>query len=203
MPNFKLTCAAALAATLAVSTLAAPTLVRAQDSGTPTSYKGDMLHWIKAAEDELVQLSDAMPESKYSWRPGKGVRSVGEVYLHVAAANFGIPSFFGVKPPEGFDIKTYEKSMTKKDDIRKTLMDSFAHMEEAFTNMSDEDMEKQADVMGNPMTARGAFVLLLSHAHEHLGQSIAYARVNGVVPPWTAKRVAALKESQEKPAAAK
>ncbi|TMA28873.1 MAG: DinB family protein, partial [Deltaproteobacteria bacterium] len=176
---------------------------RADEAAPPPGVKGEMLNMIKAAEDELVQLSDAMPESKYSWRPGKGVRSVGEVYLHVAGANYGIPSLFGVKPPEGFDIKTYEKSMTKKDDIRKALMDSFAHMEGAFMSMSDEDMEKQADVFGTQMTARGAYLLLLSHAHEHLGQSIAYARMNAIVPPWTAKRQAAMKQSQEKPAAAR
>ena len=203
MPNLKLSFATALAAALAAGTLLAPVATRADEAAPPPGVKGEMLNMIKAAGDELVQLSDAMPESKYSWRPGKGVRSVGEVYLHVAGANYGIPSLFGVKPPEGFDIKTYEKSMTKKDDIRKALMDSFAHMEGAFTSMSDEDMEKQADVFGTQMTARSAYLLLLSHAHEHLGQSIAYARMNGVVPPWTAKRQAAMKQSQEKPAAAK
>ncbi len=200
MPNFKLTHAAAMAAALAVTTLAAPAAVRAEEAATPTGVKGDMLKWIKAAEDELVQLSEAMPEGKYGWRPGKGVRSVGEVYLHVAGANFGVPSFFGVKPPEGFDMATYEKSLTKKDDIRKALKESFAHMEGAFMNLSDEDMEKPVDLFGNKTTVRGGYLLLLSHAHEHLGQSIAYARMNGVVPPWTAKRDQAMKEAQEKQA---
>jgi len=203
MPNLKLTFATALAATLAAGTLLAPAATRADEAAPPPGVKGEILHWIKAAEDELVQLSEAMPESKYSWRPGKDVRSVGEVYMHVAGANYAIPALCGVKAPEGFDVKTYEKSLTKKDDIRKALKDSFAHMEDAFVSFSDADLEKPVDLFGSPTTVRGAYMLLLSHAHEHLGQSIAYARMNGVVPPWTAKRQAAFKQAQEKPAAAK
>ena len=157
------------------------------DDAMPTGSKGDMMRWYKDAEDKLIQLAEAMPENKYAWRPGKGVRSVGEVFMHVAGANFGIPGFMGVAPPEGFDIQTWEKSLTKKADIQKALKDSFAHMEQAFMNTSDEDMEKVVEPFGFKMTERSAYLLILTHAHEHLGQSIAYARTNGVVPPWSAK----------------
>ena len=167
----------------------------------PAGVKGDMMIWYKDAEQKLTDLSDAMPEGKYSWRPGKGVRSVGEVYMHVVAANYAIPALCGVQPPTGFDPMAYmkdqsafEKSMTKKADIRKALSDSFAHLEKAFMETSDADMDKQVDLMGNKMSERAVYLLLLSHAHEHLGQSIAYARSNGVVPPWTTKQNAAMKE---------
>jgi uncharacterized damage-inducible protein DinB len=166
--------------------------------------KSEMLTWIKDAEQKLVELSDAMPEAKYSWRPGKGVRSVGEVYMHVAAANFGVPGLLGVAtPPEGFKIETYEKSLTKKEDIRKAVAESFAHMEKAFEGLSDADLEKPAEFYGTQTTVRGGYLLLLTHAHEHLGQSIAYARMNGVVPPWTAREQAAAREkAKEKEAKA-
>jgi uncharacterized damage-inducible protein DinB len=170
----------------------------ADDAAQLAGYKGDMMTQIKAAEDKLVQLAEATPESKYSWRPMKGVRSQGEVFLHVAAANFGIPSYMGVTPPEGFKFETYEKSMTKKADIQKALKDSFAHMENALANTSDADMEKQVTLFGMSMTERGAYMMLLSHVHEHLGQSIAYARSNGIVPPWTAKEQSAMQQETEK-----
>ena len=165
----------------------------AHDGATPAppGVKGEMLTWIKDAEDKLIQLAEAMPESKYGWSPDKGVRTVGEVFMHVAAANYGVPSFIGVQPPAGFKFDTYEHSLTKKSDIVKSLRDSFAHMEGAFDAMSDTDMEKPAEFFGMKTTARGAYFLLLSHAHEHLGQSIAYARSNKVTPPWTAKQQAA------------
>jgi uncharacterized damage-inducible protein DinB len=171
----------------------------ADDAATmPTGYKGDMLAWIKDAEDKLTQLADATPEAKYAWRPGKGVRSQGEVFLHVAAANYGIPSFMGVTPPAGFNFDTYEKSMTKKADIQKALKDSFTHLETALASTSDADMDKNVSLFGMTMSERKAYMMLLSHAHEHLGQSIAYARSNNIVPPWTAKQQAAMKEEMEK-----
>lgn len=178
----------AAALTLAFASLAFSSPVHADDTGV----KGEMQMWLKDAHEKLVDLSEAMPAAKYSWRPGKGVRSVGEVYMHVAAANFGVPSFAGVKPPEGFDIQTFERSKTKKEEIRKALKDSFEHMEEAFEHFSDSDLERPVDLFGMKTTVRGAYMLLLTHAHEHLGQSIAYARSNGVVPPWTAKQKAEL-----------
>ena len=201
MPHRKIIRATALVLTLAGASLCAPAASRADDM--PAGVKGEMMMWFKDAEGKLNQLADAMPESKYSWRPGKGVRSVGEVYMHVAAANFGLPGYAGVPPPAGFDMEKYEKSLTKKADIQKALKESFEHMEKGLMGLSDADMDKPVDLMGNKTTARGTYLLLLSHCHEHLGQSIAYARMNGVVPPWTAKQQAAMKEDMEKHKAAK
>jgi uncharacterized damage-inducible protein DinB len=156
-------------------------------SGGGSGVKAEILMWIGDANDKLVQLAEAMPEAKYGWSPEKGVRTVGEVFMHVAAANYGVPSFIGVKPPEGFKFQTYEGSLTKKSDIIKALKESFAHVEGALKAASDADLDKPAEFFGLKTTARGAYLLLLSHAHEHLGQSIAYARSNQVTPPWSAK----------------
>jgi len=161
------------------------------EGSASSGVKAEMLQWFKDAESKLIDLADATPEAKYSWRPAKDVRSTGEVFMHVAGANYGIPSFAGVKPPEGFDFATFEKSKTKKADIVPTLKASFAYMEKAFSEMSDADLEKPAEFFGMKTTTRGAYLLLLSHCHEHLGQSIAYARSNGIVPPWTARQEAA------------
>jgi uncharacterized damage-inducible protein DinB len=169
----------------------------AMAAGTP-GVKGEILMWIQDAEDKLGQLAEAMPENKYGWSPAKGVRTVGEVFMHVAGANFGLPSFVGVPAPAGFNFETYEHSMTKKADIIKAMKDSFAHMEAGFKGMSDADMDKPAEFFGMKTTGRGAYLLLLSHAHEHLGQAIAYARSNKVTPPWTAKQQAEEAKSAKK-----
>ena len=185
-----------LATTLGVSPIAA--VVKADDAAMP-AYRADMLNWVKDADSKLNDLAAAMPEAKYSWRPAKGVRSVGEVFLHVAASNYGVPAQMGVAPPEGFKYDGYEQSMTKKADIQKALKDSFAHVEQALTNASEADLDKETTLFGSmKTTVRGGYMLILSHVHEHLGQSIAYARSNGVVPPWTAKQQAAMKEASEK-----
>ena len=170
----------------------------AQQGAAPTGVKGEMLMWIGDAESKLNQLAEAIPETKYAWRPAEGVRSVADVFMHVAGANFGIPSFWGVQPPAGFDFRTYEKSLTAKADIQKALKESFVHMKKALTAASDADLEKPAEFFGMKTTVRGGYFLMLSHAHEHLGQSIAYARSNGVVPPWSAMEGAAVKAAAEK-----
>ena len=192
----------ALAPIVFVLALGSTGLSRAEEKmaapATVPGVKGEILVWIQDAEDKLGQLAEAMPESKYSWRPGKDVRSVGEVFMHVAAANYGIPSFIGVKAPDGFNFETYEKSLTKKSDIQKAMKASFEHVKASFTAMSDADMEKPQAFFGMKTTGRGAYLLIMSHCHEHLGQSIAYARSNGVVPPWTAKEQAEEAKAKKK-----
>jgi len=163
-----------------------------------SGVKGEILMWIEDAQDKLTQLAEAIPENKYGWRPNKEVRTVGEVFMHVSAANYGIPSFIGVPAPKGFDFGTYEHTLTKKSDVMKSLKDSFAHMEGALKAMSDEDMNAPAEFFGMKTTKRGAFVLLLSHVHEHLGQEIAYARSINVTPPWTLKQQAAEAKAPKK-----
>ena len=163
-----------------------------------SGVKGEILMWIEDAQDKLTQLAEAIPENKYGWRPNKEVRTVGEVFMHVSAANYGIPSFIGVPAPKGFDFGTYEHTLTKKSDVMKSLKDSFAHMEGALKAMSDEDMNAPAEFFGMKTTKRGAFLLLLSHVHEHLGQEIAYARSINVTPPWTLKQQAAEAKAPKK-----
>jgi uncharacterized damage-inducible protein DinB len=170
----------------------------AQEAAAPAGVKGEMLMWYKDAESKLIQLAEATPEEKYAWRPNKDVRSTGEVFMHVVATNYGIPTFWGMKAPTGFDFATYEKSLTKKADIVQALKASFASMEQGFLATSDADLDKPAEFFGMKTTVRGGYLLLLSHSHEHLGQSIAYARSNGIVPPWTAKQMEAAKAAEEK-----
>ena len=193
-------CLAALPLLL-LATAAAPARAHeATEMAATTGVRAEMLMWINDAQDKLIQLAEITPEAKYAWRPNKDVRSVGEVFMHVATANFGAPSFWGKMPPAGFNFDTYEKSLTKKADIIKAMKDSFAHMEAGFAAVPDSDLDKPVELFGGLVktSVRGGYMLLLSHAHEHLGQSIAYARSNGIAPPWTAKQQAAIKEMQDK-----
>jgi uncharacterized damage-inducible protein DinB len=172
---------------------------RAADEA-PAGIRGEIHAVIKDAENKLSQLAEATPEARYSYRPSKEARSTGQVFMHVAAGNYFLVSFTGVKPPEGINLEKYEDSLTKKADIQKALKDSFAHVEKALMSASDADLEKPVEFFGRKTTVRGAYLLLVSHEHEHLGQSIAYARGNGVVPPWTAAQEAAAKEAANKKA---
>lgn len=154
----------------------------------PAGVQGEMLLWISDAESKLNDLAAAMPEAKYGWSPDKGVRTPAQVFMHVAAANYGVPSFWGVAPPAGYDFRTYEGSLAKKADVQQALKESFSHLKAALSGTDPQDFDKPVDLFGNKTTVRGAYMMLLAHAHEHLGQSIAYARMNKITPPWTARQ---------------
>jgi uncharacterized damage-inducible protein DinB len=136
-------------------------------------------------EDKFTRLAEAIPADKYTWRPASDVRSFAEVFLHVSAANYNLYKLVGTPPPTGIDLKGLEKSTTDKAKVVATLKDSFAHAKKAITAMQDSDLEKSMDWFGGKNTQRGILLFIVRHAAEHLGQSIAYARVVGIVPPWT------------------
>jgi uncharacterized damage-inducible protein DinB len=155
--------------------------------GTPgvTGYRSEVLAEVMIQEDKFLRLAEAIPAEKYTWRPAPDVRSFAEVFLHVSAANFNLYKLVGTPPPAGMDIKSLEKSTTDKAKVIATLKDSFAHGRKAITSMPDADLDKTLDWFGGKNTERGILLFITRHAAEHLGQSIAYARFVGVVPPWT------------------
>jgi uncharacterized damage-inducible protein DinB len=155
--------------------------------GTPgvTGYRSEVMAEVMIQEDKFSRLAEAIPAEKYTWRPAPDVRSVAEVFLHVSAANFNLYKLVGTPPPEGFDVKSLEKSTTDKTKVIATLKNSFAHARKAITAMPDANLDKSLDWFGGKNTQRGILLFITRHAAEHLGQSIAYARFIGVVPPWT------------------
>ena len=169
----------AQAATPAPSAQAAP-------AAPASSYRAEALRLIEDAETKLIRLAEAIPAEKYTWRPGEGVRSISEVFLHLSGGNFSIPRRLGTPPPEGFTPQGFDKSTTDKARVVQIVKDSFAHVHKAIDNITDADAEKTSPWFGNRQaTYREIIFFLAAHQHEHLGQSIAYARMNGIVPPWT------------------
>ena len=175
-------------ALISAAVLLAP--ARADEAVALSGERAAMIGQIKEAEDELVDLAGATPQAKFSWRPRKGVRSVAEVFRHVIIANYMLPSLFGSAPPAGFDMKTYETAGNDKAEIVRDLKASFAHLRKAISDTPDGDLSKTVRIFDHDGTAREAMMIAVTHAHEHLGQSIAYARMNGIVPPWTAREQA-------------
>lgn len=148
-------------------------------------FKDECLARVSVLEKKYVDLAERIPAEKYTWRPGAGARSISEVFLHVAAANFGVPRVFGTPPPEGFVGKGYDKSTTDKAQITPKVKESFAHLRKAIEAVPAGDAEKPVKMFGQATTMRGAVWMALEHLSEHMGQAIAYARSNGVVPPWS------------------
>ncbi|MEJ7616302.1 MAG: DinB family protein [Pyrinomonadaceae bacterium] len=129
----------------------------------------------------MIALAEATPKYKYSYRPGEGVRSTSEVLMHVAGGNFMISQFIGAKAPAG--VGREMEKMADKAKVVDALKQSFEQVRQAVLNASDADLDKATKLFGRDATYRSVMLLLATHAHEHLGQAIAYARMSGVVPP--------------------
>ena len=151
------------------------------------TLKGELTASLDDAERKFVALAESMPEERYGWRPAPGVRSIGEVYMHVVGANLMIPRFAGVTlaPPVQLS-RDAETAVTDKATIVRLLHQAFGHAKAAVASVPDDAMDTPVDLFGQKSTYRGVLLLLTTHAHEHLGQSIAYARTVGVLPPWSA-----------------
>jgi uncharacterized damage-inducible protein DinB len=156
----------------------------------------EFLDEVSFYEQRYERLADAIPAEKYNWRPAEGVRTIGEVYMHIVTANYGYAKLLGTPYPVGLDPKALVAGANDKAKVIQALKDSFTHMREAILAIKDSDLEKEIKTPRGQTTIRGAFFMISGHYGEHLGQSIAYARSVGIVPPWTEER---LKQEGEKP----
>ncbi len=181
-------------AALALSLLAA-SAARAQ--APAKGFRAEFLGQQDRLEKQLLGLAEATPTDKFGWRPAPGVRSISEVYMHIAGGNYFVLGFAGIKVPAGLD-KEMEKNVTEKSKVIDELKKSFAHVRAGIAGLSDADLDKPEKMFGFDTTVRGVLLTVANHEHEHLGQSIAYARMNGVVPPWTAEQQKRMKEEMEK-----
>ena len=167
----------------------------AQDAGAapgPGGFRGDYLKGLGRLEEQTTSLEQAMPQGKFTWSPGKGVRTVAEVYLHVAGGIYFLVSQTGRPIPD--DVKAFmdpkdphkwERQTTNKDQIKAILTKSFAFLRQSIQDTSDADLEKTVKFFGNDVSVRLVYMIVMGHCWEHLGQSIAYARMNKVTPPWS------------------
>jgi uncharacterized damage-inducible protein DinB len=154
---------------------------------TAPSYdlKAQALLDLQGINKKCVDLAQALPGDKLTWRPSSDTRSFAEVFLHVAGERYGILSMMGAKPPEGFKGREFEKSTTEKDRIVRDLNQSWDFANNTISSMSNADFAKPLPKLGPQANEGDVIYILVADAHEHLGQLIAYARQNGIVPPWT------------------
>lgn len=178
-----------LATAAALAFLAVPVLAHDHDAATTASAGGsiraDIQAQIDEAEKKLTQLAEAMPAEKYAWRPGEKVRSVGEVFMHVAGGNYFLTNLMGAPKDEKVDPREFDKSAGDKAKTMATMKASFDYVRKYLATLSDADLQKKMKVFDHEGTARELAMIVATHNHEHLGQSIAYARMNGVTPPWS------------------
>lgn len=161
---------------------------QAQVKPAGTTLKTELIAQIEDAERKMIALAEAIPQDKYGWRPAAGVRSISEVFVHVISANYFVGGMTGVKRDTSVKLtRDMEATITDKARIVEMLKQSFAFARRVVTETPDSELDASVNMFGRPATKRAALVVLATHNHEHLGQQIAYARMNGIVPPWSAQ----------------
>lgn len=141
---------------------------------------------ISYASGHVMQLAQAIPADKYSWSPQTGVRSVAQVCAHIISANYFFASKLGAKIPEGVNMQTLETDLKTKDVIAAELKRSYDVVIEAIKNTPDASLANKVEFpFPGEFTSMTAILIVLAHSNEHLGQLIAYARMNKIAPPWS------------------
>jgi uncharacterized damage-inducible protein DinB len=156
---------------------------------TSPSYdmKAQSLVDLERVQKKFVDLANALPADKLTWRPAADARSYAEVFLHVASERYGILALMEAEAPAGVDVKGLEKSTTDRAQIVAQLNKSWEFAQKTINGMSNADFARLLPKLGPQANAGDVVYILVADAHEHLGQAVAYARENGVVPPWTAE----------------
>jgi len=174
--------------------LVALLLIAASTPLAAQNYNADLHRDVGEVQKKLIELAGAMPESTLDWRPKSDpkVRSVREVFMHVIAENYYLPGLMGKAAPAATGItpdyksvEAYEKKKLTRAEIVAALTASFANLHQCLNTTTDANAGEKINFFGQQMTRSSTMVGTVTHLHEHLGQAIAYARSNGVVPPWS------------------
>jgi uncharacterized damage-inducible protein DinB len=158
----------------------APAFAQKMPEGIWEGYDGEWTH----VSQQLVALAEATPAEKFAWRPAPGVRSTSEVYMHIVMANFYLLSVTGPKMPA--DLKEdAEKTVTSKAEVIRWLKQSLEAVKVAHLAETPTDLQRKVHIVDRDATVDGMYLRIIVHANEHMGQLVAYARMTGVVPPWS------------------
>jgi uncharacterized damage-inducible protein DinB len=171
----------------ATLTLAGTLLVAAPSLGqsSPTDYRDELLNHFGRSTRKLELLSEAIPAELYTWSPGEGVMSIARVYMHIARYNYMyLEENLGIATPEGVNWADFE-TITDKGTVVDLLGKSIEHVRDAVGNMTEADLTGETTLYGQQVPGWAVVLQLVAHMNEHVGQSIAYARMNGIVPPWS------------------
>ena len=151
----------------------------------PAGFRQEFLGQFNSSMSKFIALAQAMPAEKFAWSPGPGVMPVAKVYAHVAHYNYRYPSQnMSVALPSSVKLDTLE-AVAAKEQVLALLRQSGEFVRAAVKEMPDDQLAAQTRLYGRDVQRWAVLFQLLAHMNEHLGQSIAYARMNGIVPPWS------------------
>lgn len=168
-----------------------------------TGFRREVLAELQYAESQLLALAEAVPAEDYGWTPAEGARTFAAVLVHTAVGNLGLLDHAGAHAPEAVELyagidgdplariagivranAALEKTMTEKAAVIDLLARSFLAVKASWTGASEGELWATVHLFGELETGRRAYLRMLAHSHEHMGQAIAYVRAMGYRVPW-------------------
>jgi hypothetical protein len=155
-----------------------------QPAMAPPNLQTALANDVGTLSDKFVGLARVMA-GKYDWKPGQGVRSAGDVFNLIVMENKMLAGLLTGAGTPGGGMGGRGNQVTDPAEMQEALRSSYAALKQALAGLSDSDLKTSVKMFGRDTTKQGAALMLMFDQHEHLGQSIAYARSNSVVPPWS------------------
>ena len=157
----------------------------ARGQNTPAGFRGEFLHQFDQSMARVVALAEAVPAEKYRRRAVPAVMPLGQIFAHIARFNYEYPArAMGIAAPANIDRDTLER-VSDKSQVLLILRRSADHVRQAVRQMPEAQLGQPTTLYDRQVPQWAVLLQLLAHMDDHLGQSIAYARVSGVVPPWS------------------
>jgi len=153
---------------------------KTQSQSQPAGLQAALANDAGTLSDKFTGLARVM-SGRYDWKPAPGVRSVADVFNLIVKENGLLAGVLSGTP----NTAAAPAPTTDPEKLQEALKASYLNLQEAITGLSDNDLLTTVKLFGRDWKKHEAVLYILEDQHEHLGQSIAYARSNGVVPPWS------------------
>ena len=168
--------------------LIAVTLLFSGSAFGQSQFVNETVGMLTYNSGHVIQLAEAIPADKYSWTPEEGVRNVAQVCGHIISANYFFAMKMGATLPEGVNPQTIEQELTTKEQVVPALKKSYEVLFEGIKSTSDEALAQKVEFpFPGEYTTMSAILIAMNHSYEHMGQLVAYGRMNGITPPWSQK----------------
>lgn len=170
---------------VAIVTALLTTTATARAQAATHSFRTEFLHQFDASMGKIVALAEAVPAETYARPAVAGVQPLGLIFAHIAHYNYEYPArAMGIAPPPGIDRDTLER-VREKARVVALLRRSAEHVRSSVGQLSEEQLGRTTTLYGRRVPQWAVLFQLIAHMNDHLGQSIAYGRASGVVPPWS------------------
>ncbi len=175
-----------LAACVLIASLPAPTTAQQLNVESATSIKASFLADIEVMREKFIGLAEAFPQDTYDWRPMDGVRSVAEVLMLIASEGYGFaPTALGGSAAMSREESQALAETTDKAQVIDHLNKGFAYARSEIEEIDPATLVNARALFGRERSTPELTLFVAGDMHEHLGQLIAYARMNQIVPPWS------------------